>query len=124
MSEYEHESRKSPRSGWWTVVAICASLAAWGLIQYATVRDSPRQWDFGALPDAPGQSVYSTSQPARMKIVPPQMQPLPEARTQPAGTGASARTKPAPIEPPALRPAGAESRAVPMSAPGAPGEQP
>jgi len=133
MSEYEHESRKPPRSGWWIVVVICASLAAWGLVQYATIRDAPRQWDFGALPDVPGQSIYSTSQPAQPKPAPPQMQPLPEARTQPGGTGASARSRPAPIESSALRPAGAQSlpaaagargRPAPMSASAASGERP
>jgi hypothetical protein len=101
VSDYEHQSRHSPRSGWWTVVPICACLAAWGLIQYVTIRDAPRQWDFGALPDAPGQSIYSSSRPAQPKVAPPQMQPLPEAQTQPARTGPSSGTKQAPQVPPA-----------------------
>ena len=120
MSQYEHESRHSPRSGWWTVLLICACLAAWGLVQYVTIRDAPRQWDFGALPDAPGQSIYSSSRPAQPAVVPPQMPPLPEAQTQPDRPGPSPGTKPAPPAPPA----GAESRPVPMSLPDAPGGRP
>jgi hypothetical protein len=121
MSQYEHESRKSPRSGWWTVALICACLAAWGLVQYVTIRDAPRQWDFGGLPDAPGQSVYSSSRPVQGAVVPPQIHPLPEASTRTAAAGAKsslADTRPAssstrPAEAAAPAPRGiAQSRPV------------
>ena len=122
MSDYEHQSRHSPRSGWWTVLLICACLAAWGLIQYVTIRDAPRQWDFGALPDAPGQSIYSSSRPAQPKVVPPQIQPLPEASVRSAlatTRSAGASTRPAPMTQgagrPQTRPAASPSREAPAT---------
>ena len=86
MSEHEHDSGGEARSGWWVVLLICAALLGWGLIQYATIRDEERRWDFGVLPDAPGESIHSTSRPAVRGPAPPQMAPLPEARTQPAAS--------------------------------------
>jgi len=84
----EHLEGANPaRSGWWVVVLICAALLGWGLIQYATIRDEPRRWDFDVQPDAPGESIHSTSRPALRGPAPQQMAPLPEARTRPAGTG-------------------------------------
>ena len=105
MSDHEHQSRHSSRSGWWTVLLICACMAAWGLVQYVTIRDAPRQWDFGSLPDAPGQSIYSSSRPAHPAAAPPQMQPLP---------GPSTRSAPAttPSDSAATRSASASSRAA------------
>ena len=110
MTDYEHPSRHSRRSGWWTVLLICAALAAWGLIQYVTIRDGPRQWDFGSLLDAPGQSIYSASRPAQQVVVPPQIQPLPGPSTRSAP--AAAQSAPASAMPPgpATRPAPAASR--------------
>ena len=115
MSDYEHPSSHSSRSGWWTVVLICACLAAWGLVQYATIRDVPRQWDFGALPDAPGQSVYSSSRPVQGAVVPPQIQPLPGPSTRSAAAGtrpASSSTRPAEAAAPTVSGGGAHSRPV------------
>lgn len=74
-------------SGWCVVLLICAALLGWGLIQYATIRDEPRRWDFDVQPDAPGESEASTSRPALGGPAPPQMAPLPEAKTQPAASG-------------------------------------
>jgi hypothetical protein len=65
--------------GWWVVLLICAALLGWGLIQYATIRDEPRRWDFDVQADAPGESAYSTSRPALGGTAPPQIEPLPEA---------------------------------------------
>jgi hypothetical protein len=89
MDEYEHGGGGGERSGWRIVLLICAALLGWGAIQYAAVRDAPRRWDFGALPDAPSQSAFSASQPANPQAGPAQMAPLPEARPQPAGAGAT-----------------------------------
>jgi hypothetical protein len=68
------------------VVALSAAVLSWGMVLHAIVRDEPRQWDFGALPDVPGQSVYSTATPPAggptgpAGKAPLQMAPLPEAR--------------------------------------------
>ena len=85
MSEREHDSGGAARSGWWVVLLICAALLGWVLIQYATIRDAPARWDFGVLPDVPGESAGSTSRPERPQPAPLQMQPLPEATSRPSG---------------------------------------
>lgn len=79
--------------GWWIVLLICAALLGWGLIQYATIRDEPRRWDFDVQPDAPGESEASTTRPDLRAPAPPQIEPLPEARRAAgeAATGASAQ---------------------------------
>ena len=76
---------------WTLIVVLCAAILLWGLMNYALVRDTPRQWDFGILPDAPGQSIYSSAQTPRKGPAPPQLAPLPEARPlTPAAAPASA----------------------------------
>jgi len=118
VSDYEHQSKHSPRSGWWTVLLICACLAAWGLIQYVTIRDAPRQWDFGSLPDAPGQSIYSASRPAQQAVVPPQMQPLPGPSTRSAQVTTRSAPASAMSAGAATRPGSASSRPASDPSPG------
>jgi len=72
-------------AGWLILLAMCAALVGWGILNYALVRDRPREWDFGVLRDAPGQSVYSTQPtPAAAKSPPRQILPLPEAKPRTA----------------------------------------
>ncbi len=66
---------------WAIIIAVCAGIIGWGLLNYALIPDRPRTWDFGALPDVPAESVYSTSQPAPAPTAPRQFPPLPEAST-------------------------------------------
>ena len=81
----EEETREVSALGAWIfVVALCALLVGWGLVNYALVREVPRQWDFGVQPDTPGQSASSTAQPPSPTSVPAQILRLPEAATQPA----------------------------------------
>ena len=76
-------------AGWLILLAMCAALVGWGILNYALVRDRPREWDFGVLRDAPGQSVYSTQPtPAAAKSPPRQILPLPEAKPRTATGGA------------------------------------
>ncbi len=79
MDEAEkHESSASYR-GWVIVLLICAGIILWGVIIYNIVQDSARAPDFGVLPDAPSQSIY-TMEPVPGPAAPPQVAPLPEAR--------------------------------------------
>lgn len=79
MPQYE-EYRIIPPPWHWVVLAVFAvALVGWGLWIYGMVGESPRQWDFGALPDTPGEDLYSTDQPGREKLPPRQLAPLPEA---------------------------------------------
>ena len=45
----------------------------------------PRHWDYGVLPDAPGQSIYSVTPPTKAQAVPTQLTPLPAASAPAAG---------------------------------------
>ena len=52
------------RWAWLIIIVLCAAIVGWGLVNYKLISDAPRQWDFGLLPQVPGQSIYSSSQPA------------------------------------------------------------
>ena len=87
MREYEEHHVVSGPWGWAIIVAQCLALIGWGLANYALVKDAPRQWDYGALPQTPASSVYTTTQPPA--AVPPQRQmaPLPGAKPLPVPEG-------------------------------------
>jgi len=87
-------SQETERNGWvwgWIVAILVAALVVgWGLLSFFTVRDEPRTWHFGVLPDAPGQSIYSTREsPDAAGPVPTQIPALPEARPKSAPGGAT-----------------------------------
>ena len=75
----------SSKWSWVLIVVFCMATLGWGYFNYLLIpdrgEDQPlkRQWDFGILPDAPSQSIYSSSQPAQAQGVPPQIPQLPEA---------------------------------------------
>ena len=75
----EEDGRSSTGWAWAVIVALCACLLAWGLLNYVLIRDEPRRFDLNALSDVPGQSVYSTEPAPKGRLVPPQVEPLPEA---------------------------------------------
>jgi len=79
MKQYEEVKTPRPFWGWIILVVFSACLVGWGLAIYFLVQDAPRQWDFGALKDAPGESIYSTSEPVEGKNAPQQVPTLPEA---------------------------------------------
>jgi hypothetical protein len=83
MREYEEHHVVSGPWGWAIIVALCLALIGWGLANYALVKDAPRQWDYGALPQTPASSIYSTTEPPAK--APPQRQiaPLPDAQPLP-----------------------------------------
>jgi len=65
---------------WVILIVFSASIMGFGWLVYLLVPDGPRHWDFGQLPDAPAESVYSTDQPAAAKKPRPQIWTLPEAQ--------------------------------------------
>jgi hypothetical protein len=84
--------------GWIIIVLLCAGIIGWGLFNYAMIKDRQRAWNFGALPDAPSQSIYSTVPATATNEPPKQIFALPEAkpwqRPPPGGTDPSTpRTK-------------------------------
>ena len=82
--EYEEYKRLPQAVGWLLLVLLSASLIGYALWVHALVPDVDRQWDFGALPQAPAASIYSTRLTPAEKVPPQQLQPLPEARPLPS----------------------------------------
>ncbi|MBU5635462.1 hypothetical protein KOM00_01790 [Geomonas sp. Red69] len=72
----EHQELRSPWE-WVILIAFSASIMGFGWLVYLLVQDAPRRWDFGQLPDAPAESIYSSEQPRRKAQR--QIRPLPEA---------------------------------------------
>jgi len=64
--------------GWLLVILASAAVIALGMWVHAIIPERAREWDYGALPQTPAASVYST-QPASGVESPLQMAPLPEA---------------------------------------------
>ncbi len=94
MLQYQLEEYKAARPIWgWIIVIVLAILTlSWGMITHMAGPDVQRQWDFGQVPDAPGQSPFSTVSPPRERTAPPQIElpierdPAPGAVPPPART--------------------------------------
>lgn len=79
---------------WLLLALLTLGVVSWCMFLMMMVMDTPREWDFGAFQDVPGQSVYSTQPSAPRftpkhwqrfdpKLVPLQMPRLPEAKRSP-----------------------------------------
>lgn len=84
---YEEYTLGGPLVGWVAVLGISFAVLALGMFLHTMIGDPPRTWDFGALPDTPGESVYSTLEPEVRElaplendVVPRQLPPLPWAK--------------------------------------------
>lgn len=100
QEEYEVHSEPH-RNGWAVLLAVCLAMLAWGLAIFLfvpAVPEAQRRWDFGALPDVPGESIYSTSTP-QPASAPAQLPPLPEADPSPGQTLTGPATRPAEARP-------------------------
>lgn len=78
MAEPQETKTDGSLTGWIIVIALSACIIGWGLMVHDLVKDSPRHFDFGQLPDAPSESVYTTSS-GQQQPPPRQIVPLPEA---------------------------------------------
>jgi hypothetical protein len=89
MIDYEEFTVAKQPYGWAMVIGLCLITIAIGYVQYLFIPDTPRQWDYGALPDAPGKSVYSSERPPAAAPAPPQLPPFPASQpsvaTRPGG---------------------------------------
>ncbi len=91
--------------GWAFVILLSCSVIAWGLLNYVLVQDAPRQWEFGQLPQTPGESEYSSNQAPQPASAPAQLIPLPEIRGRLREVESAEHSRPRPATSPAA-PAG------------------
>jgi len=84
---YEEYTPTKPLTSWVILLGVSFAVLALGMFLHAKIPNTPRHWDFGALPDTPAESVYSTSRPnvhslAPLEIegVPRMLPPLPWAK--------------------------------------------
>lgn len=85
MITYQYEQYKQVGRVWtWLAIVLLAVVTlGWGMVTHMAVPDVPRHWDFGTLPDTPGQSVYATMPPPpQREVVPPQIRLPPDRLTE------------------------------------------
>ena len=61
------------------LVGFALFVFVFGMSVHHRIPDTEHEWNFGALPDTPGESVYSTMPPPTGQPVPKQVRPLPDA---------------------------------------------
>jgi hypothetical protein len=64
---------------WAIVILFSLVILGWGLANFLLIRERPREWDFGALRDVPGQSIYSVDKTPTTTNAALQIPALPEA---------------------------------------------
>ncbi len=98
MNEFEFRKKSDPRWSWPILVGFTAFILWSGMSIHHMIPDAPRQWDFGALPEAPGASLYSTK-PMKDGPALQQIEPLPLPPAAPTNRLETAATN-APASPP------------------------
>ncbi|HWI41826.1 MAG TPA: hypothetical protein VNX25_10095 [Verrucomicrobiae bacterium] len=73
---YDEEKTIPDLWSWIILILFSAAIAGYGIFTYVSVKDAPRRWDYGTLPDVPAQSVFNTRGPKRPAEAPRQI-PLP-----------------------------------------------
>lgn len=77
MEKYEEFKIISQGWGWFLLIFLSGILIGWGMLLMCVIQDRPRQWHFGAKPQIPAESVYSTSRAAQEANVPRQIEQVP-----------------------------------------------
>ncbi len=76
MNRYDAEYRTLPVFwSWVALLLFTAAILTWGMLSHMFIKERRREWDFGAVPETPGASVFSTQLPERSAPVPPQLDP-------------------------------------------------
>ncbi len=76
---YEESREVGSFTSWLILIGFCLFLFAWGFLIFFAIKDTPRKWDFGVLPDTPAESIYSTEKSPTTTTPPRQLPELPEA---------------------------------------------
>lgn len=87
--KFEEFKMTSTFWSWLILILLCLSILAWGFANYFLISTPKRDWDYGALPDTPAQSIYSTVEPSKSVNPPRQITPLPEADSSTQSGGGS-----------------------------------
>jgi hypothetical protein len=67
--------KRSGLGGWAFVIGLAVLFLLYGLFVFLSVGDKgPPDWDFGAIEDIPGKSVYSTSPEPSGNVGEPELQ--------------------------------------------------
>ena len=92
--ELTKRRRRKPNLGGWTfVIGLAVLFLLYGLFVFLSIGDKgPPDWDFGAVEDIPGKSVYSTSPQPSGNVGEPEPQHV-AGRPSGAGVTEEARTK-------------------------------
>jgi hypothetical protein len=78
MNENDEQHGGALKS-WAIVILFSLVILGWGLAMFLLIRDRPREWDFGALRDVPGQSIYSVDKTPTTTNADLQIPTLPES---------------------------------------------
>jgi|WetSurMetagenome_2_1015567.scaffolds.fasta_scaffold626391_2 hypothetical protein len=85
--------RKYGLGGWTFVIGLAILFLLYGLFVFFSIGDKgPADWDFGAIEDIPGKSVYSTSPEPSGNVGEPEPQHV-AGRPSSAGVTGEAGTK-------------------------------
>jgi len=86
MLRFQFEEYRPAKPIWGWIIVITASILtlSWGMVSHMAVPEVVRQWDFGAIPDAPGQTAFSTVPPPDVPVAPPQIELPPDYVAQDA----------------------------------------
>ena len=87
---YEEHARIPQYLGWIILIGFTLFILGWGMLLMMLVRDTPRLWDYGVLPDTPAASIYSSVSHGEAQAQ--QIAPLPEAQPMSAA-GPAAKAK-------------------------------
>ena len=81
---YEEYNVLPPPWGWVVLLVFSALIIGNALLLHALIKDRPREWYFGELPDTPAESIYASKEPPAEAPVPKQFPALPEAKPLPS----------------------------------------
>jgi hypothetical protein len=65
MKGYEEYHEWSVFWSWSLIIGVALFLLSMGMTMMYTVKDVPREWDFGNIEFTPAKSVYSTATPPK-----------------------------------------------------------
>lgn len=90
MQQADNNSHPNrPIMAWLIIIGLAVVTIGWGVFNFLLIPDTERRWDYGQLPDAPGESIYST-QPIPRTAAPISQFDMPaepeQQSTQPAAT--------------------------------------